>query len=136
MAVGNLLKVTALILPKNILSLNFCFPLFYYRFFPMSLLGEASYLVLYSFFTDVSAPSTGISTSQDRYLNTRQHRHTINVHSNPSLEWDLKARPSIRASEEGSCLNRAATVIGYYRRLNFIIYSINFGVDSRNFTRT
>jgi hypothetical protein len=65
-----------------------------------------------------------ISPSQSRYINTGQHKHRINAHRHPCLQWDLKpqsqrpserrqfmpqtARPlwsaSVRASEDSSCL--------------------------------
>jgi hypothetical protein len=35
----------------------------------------------------------GISPSQDRYLRTGQHKHRINTHIHPCLEWDLIRRP-------------------------------------------
>jgi hypothetical protein len=30
----------------------------------------------------------GISPSQGRYLNTRQHKHRTNAHRHPCLKWD------------------------------------------------
>jgi hypothetical protein len=54
-----------------------------------------------------------ISPSQGRYLNTGQHKHRINAHT-PNIH-DLSGirthDPSVRASEDSSCLS-AATVIG------------------------
>jgi hypothetical protein len=47
----------------------------------------------------------GISPSQGRYLHTGQHKHRINAHRHPCLEWDSNPRPQC------SCFNRAATVI-------------------------
>jgi hypothetical protein len=50
----------------------------------------------------------GISQSQGRYLHRGQHKHRINVHT------DIHALSEIRAFEDSSCLDRAATVIGVY----------------------
>jgi hypothetical protein len=35
----------------------------------------------------------GISPSQVRYLHTGQHKHRINAHRHPCLEWDSSPRP-------------------------------------------
>jgi hypothetical protein len=35
----------------------------------------------------------GISPSQGRYLHTEQHKHRINEHGYPCLEWDSNPRP-------------------------------------------
>jgi hypothetical protein len=35
----------------------------------------------------------GISPSQGRYSHTEQHRHRINAHRHPCLEWDSNPRP-------------------------------------------
>jgi hypothetical protein len=45
-------------------------------------------------------PWTGISQSQGRYLHTEQHKHRINAHRHPCLEWDLNP-PSRCSSERG-----------------------------------
>jgi hypothetical protein len=34
----------------------------------------------------------GISPSQGRYLDTEQHKHTINAHRRPCFEWDANPR--------------------------------------------
>jgi hypothetical protein len=34
----------------------------------------------------------GISSSEDRYLRTEQHKHRINAHRHSCLEWDSKPR--------------------------------------------
>jgi hypothetical protein len=44
-----------------------------------------------------------ISPSQGRYLNTGQHKHRINKHTHASV-WIPTHNPSIRASEDSSCL--------------------------------
>jgi hypothetical protein len=41
----------------------------------------------------------GISASQGRYLHTEQHKHTINTHRHPCLEWDSNPQ-SQRSSEQ------------------------------------
>jgi hypothetical protein len=35
----------------------------------------------------------GISPSQGRYLHTEHHKHRINAHRHPGLEWDSNPRP-------------------------------------------
>jgi hypothetical protein len=46
----------------------------------------------------------GISPSQGRYLHTGQHKHRINAHRHPCLEWDSNPRhPSVRTVEDSSC---------------------------------
>jgi hypothetical protein len=34
----------------------------------------------------------GISPSQGRYLHAKQHKHRINAHRHPCLEWDSNPR--------------------------------------------
>jgi hypothetical protein len=41
----------------------------------------------------------GTSPTQGRYLHTEQHKHRINAHRHPCLEWDLNSR-SYRSSEQ------------------------------------
>jgi hypothetical protein len=48
-----------------------------------------SFLILYKV---GRTPWTGISPSQGRYLHTEQHKHRINAHRHPCLEWDSNPR--------------------------------------------
>jgi hypothetical protein len=48
-----------------------------------------SFLIIY---TVGRIPWTGISPSQDLYLHTGQHKHRLNVHRHPCLEWDSNPR--------------------------------------------
>jgi hypothetical protein len=55
----------------------------------------------------------GISSSQGSYPHTEQHKHRINAHRHPYLEWDSNPR-SHRSSGQRHfhALDREATVIG------------------------
>jgi hypothetical protein len=53
---------------------------------------------------------TGISPSQGLDLYTEQHKHRINEHRHPCLEWDSNPRP--QRANTAHALNRAVTVIG------------------------
>jgi hypothetical protein len=46
----------------------------------------------------------GISPSQGRELHTEQHKHRTNAHGHNALNWIRTHDPSVRASEESSCL--------------------------------
>jgi hypothetical protein len=48
-------------------------------------------------------PWTGMSPSQGRYLHTEQHRHRINAHRHPCLEWDSNPPPQCSSGEGCSC---------------------------------
>jgi hypothetical protein len=56
----------------------------------------------------------GISPSQGLYLHTKQHKHRINAHNTHihALNAIRTYDPIFQASQESSCLDRAATVIG------------------------
>jgi hypothetical protein len=60
-----------------------------------------SFLILYT----AGLLGRGISPPQGRYLHTEQHKHRINAHKHPCLERDSNLLPSIRPSEDSSCLN-------------------------------
>jgi hypothetical protein len=54
----------------------------------------------------------GIGPSQGLYLHTEQHRHRINAHRHPCLEWDSSPRSQVFKREKTvHALDRAATVI-------------------------
>jgi hypothetical protein len=58
-----------------------------------ALLGLDRFFSFVIFFTQtVGLLGRGISPSQGRYLDTEQHKHRINEHSHPCLEWDSNPR--------------------------------------------
>jgi hypothetical protein len=73
---------------------------------PICLSGSTAHVDLARFFSfltytqSVGLLGQGISPSQGRYLHTEQHKHRVNAHIHPCLEWD----PSVGAGEDGSCL--------------------------------
>jgi hypothetical protein len=58
----------------------------------------------------------GISPSQGRYLPTGQHKHRINAHKHPCLEWDSNPRPVFVRAKTVHALDRVATVVGIYKK--------------------
>jgi hypothetical protein len=50
------------------------------------------YLVLDFFTQSIGLLGRGISPLQGRYLHTGQHKHRINAHRYPCLEWDSNSR--------------------------------------------
>jgi hypothetical protein len=55
----------------------------------------------------------GISPSQGRYLHTEQHKHRINSHRHPWVEWDSNSRfPVFELAKTVHDSDLAATVIG------------------------
>jgi hypothetical protein len=68
----------------------------------------------------------GISPSQGHYLHTEQHEHRINAHRHP---WIRTHDHSFRAGEDGSALDRAATVIGHSPIYH--LYKINCQVTNQ-----
>jgi hypothetical protein len=55
----------------------------------------------------------GISLSQGLYLHTGQHKHRINAHRHPCLEWNLNPRFQCSSGRrQVHALDRAATVFG------------------------
>jgi hypothetical protein len=55
----------------------------------------------------------GISSSQVRYLHTEQHKHRINVHRHPCVEWDSNLTILVfERSKTVHALDRASAVIG------------------------
>jgi hypothetical protein len=57
---------------------------------PLLDLGRCfSFLIIY---TVGRIPWTGISPSQGLYIHTQQHKHRINAHKHPCLEWDSNPR--------------------------------------------
>jgi hypothetical protein len=70
------------------------------------LLGLGRFFNFLFFYTISRTPWAEISPSQDLYLHTRQHKHGINAHRHPCLEWNSTQDPSVRAGEDSSCLRR------------------------------
>jgi hypothetical protein len=78
----------------------------------LSIYGSTALVDLDRFFSflicthSVGLLGRGISPSQGRYLHTEQHKHRINSHRYPCLEWDSNPR--------SQCLRerRATTVTG------------------------
>jgi hypothetical protein len=54
--------------------------------------AQASYQFSNNFSQSVGLLGRAISPSQGRYLNTGQHKHRINAHRHPCLEWDSNPR--------------------------------------------
>jgi hypothetical protein len=52
----------------------------------------ATFSVSYSYTQSVGILGRGISLSQGRYLHTEQHKHRINAHRHPCLDWDSNTR--------------------------------------------
>jgi hypothetical protein len=48
----------------------------------------------------------GSAPSQGRYLRTEQHRHRINAHKYPCLEWDSNQQPQFPSEGNNSCLRQ------------------------------
>jgi hypothetical protein len=53
---------------------------------------SAAFSVSWSFPQSVGLLGRGISPSQGRYLHTEQHKHRINAHIHPCLEWNSNPR--------------------------------------------
>jgi hypothetical protein len=68
------------------------------NYFNGSIISFYSPLELHPFFSlliytqPVRLLVRGINPSQGRYLHTEQHKHRINVHRHPCLEWDSNPR--------------------------------------------
>jgi hypothetical protein len=77
---------------------NHCYPLLWSHFlsvcvWPYSpLLGLGRFSVSQSYTHSTGLLGRGISPSQGLYLYTEQHKHRINAHRHPCLEWDLNPR--------------------------------------------
>jgi hypothetical protein len=66
------------------------------------------------FYTDGKTPLTSDSPSPGRYLHTGQHKLRINAHTDIHALSGIQTHdPSVRASENSSCLRPRATVIGH-----------------------
>jgi hypothetical protein len=79
------------------------------------------------FFTEtVGLLGRMISPSQCHYLHTGQHKHRINAHTNiHALSGILTHDPSVRASEDSSCLRPPGHCYRYtYQYLNKILNEI------------
>jgi hypothetical protein len=60
----------------------------------------------------------GISPSQSLYLHTGQHRHRINVHRHPCLEWDSNPRSQCWSERKTvHALDCTATLVGHPKSL-------------------
>jgi hypothetical protein len=57
---------------------------------PLFGLGRFSSILIYT--QSVGLLGRGISPSQSRYIQIGQHKHRINLHRNPCLEWDSNPR--------------------------------------------
>jgi hypothetical protein len=70
------------------------------------LLGPGLFFSFVIFFTQtVGLLGRGISPSQGHYLHTGQHKHRINSHTDTHSSSGIRTQdPSIRASEDSSCL--------------------------------
>jgi hypothetical protein len=76
-----------------------------------------------SYTQSVELLGRGISPSQGRYLHTEQHKHRINAHNTDihALSWIRTHDPSVRVSEDSSCLRLRGHSAGHllaYRLAN------------------
>jgi hypothetical protein len=83
-----------------------CDLIVWYFIFSMALPAHSGPRPLIHFPQTVGLLRRVISPSQGRYLNTRQHKHRVsaytpNIHA---LSWIRTHDPSVRASEDSSCL--------------------------------
>jgi hypothetical protein len=79
---------------------------FIHQWLYSTLLGPGLFFSFVIFFTQtVGLLGRVISPSQGRYLHTGQHKHRINAHTDiHALSGIRTYDPSVRASEDGSCL--------------------------------
>jgi hypothetical protein len=68
----------------------------------------------------------GISPSQGRYLHTQQHKHRINAHKHPCLEWDSNPRSQCSSWRRQSTRPLCSTnvTLQFYLRVG---YTVCFG---------
>jgi hypothetical protein len=78
-------------------------------------------LILY---TAGRTPWMAISRSQSPYLHIQQHKHRINAHTHPCLQWD---------SNPVHTLDSAATMNGIYKYSYRISYTSSLLSDIREF---
>jgi hypothetical protein len=55
-------------------------------------LNFGRFSISWSFTQSIGLLELGISPSKGRYLHTGQHKHRINIHRHPCLEWDSNPR--------------------------------------------
>jgi hypothetical protein len=80
------------------------------------LMGPTLFFSYAFFFTQtVGLVGRVMSPSQGRYLHTGQHKHRINAHTHPRLEWG--SNPRSQRSKTVHALERAATESYTYRRI-------------------
>jgi hypothetical protein len=80
--------------------------LFIHQWLYSPLLGSGLFFSFVIFFTQtIGLLERGISPLQGRYLHTGQHKHRINAHTDiHALSGNRTHDPSVRASEDSSCL--------------------------------
>jgi hypothetical protein len=88
-----------------------------------SFVGPWPFFQVLNLFThSVGLLGRGTSPSQDRYLNTGQHKHRIKAHRHSYLKWNRTHEPSVWAGEDGSCLRprgHCYTALLHSRRMNY-----------------
>jgi hypothetical protein len=90
-----------------------------YRFrYDSTALGVLGCLFSFLIYTQsVGLLGRGISPSQGGYLHTEQHKHRINAHKHPFLEWDPNRRPHCFRRKDSSYLKlRGHTFRPMYRK--------------------
>jgi hypothetical protein len=91
--------------------------IFFEVYYILSIYGSTAPVDLGRFFSfliyteSVGLLGRGISPSQDRYLHT-EHKHRINAHKYPFLEWESNMIPVFERAKTVHALDSAATVIG------------------------
>jgi hypothetical protein len=83
----------------------FFFFFFFYGCTAPAVLGRFFSSLIYTL--SVGLLGRGISPSQGRYLHTGQHKHRINAHRHPCLEWNSNPR-SQRSSERRQFMRKTA----------------------------
>jgi hypothetical protein len=94
------------------------YELFYLSIY-LSIYGSTALVDFHRFFTvliykSVGLFGRGISRSQRRNLFTEGHKHRMNAHRHPCLEWDSNPRSQCSSGRRRFALDSAATAIGRY----------------------
>jgi hypothetical protein len=101
----------------NYVNFSFAIPLLW-LYGP--LLGLGSFFSFLIYTQSVELLGRGISPPQGRYLHTEEHKHRINAHRHPCLEWDSNPR-SQRSSWRRRFMARPRGLC--FRRFPYLITS-------------
>jgi hypothetical protein len=69
-----------------------------------------------------------VNPSQGRYLHTEQHKHRINAHKHPCLEWDFES--TISSFERAKTVH--ALDLCCHCDRNFCLYGVKYNSSMRN----